>query len=153
MLNKLLAASTGLAILAQNVTAQDEDNLAVIPDTALPEGGLGDEIPVGEELEASEGPNTDMEATSATEEGATEEGEEDGVKSHDDHEGHEGHEDHADHEEEHAHKYPISSSCLLKSATLGTFIPDSDTQFDNTNGITANLMTHHTPYEYYVCIN
>ena len=73
--------------------AQEEDtSLAVIPDTAIPEGELGAEVPVGEEM--TEETTTLMEGE---EKEGHEEGDEDGMKSHDDHEGHDDHEDHSDH--------------------------------------------------------
>ena len=76
MLHKIVATTAGFACLAQNVNAQEEDTLAVIPDGDIPEGGLGAEVPIGEEM-VEEG-TMDME----------------GEEDHDDHEGEEGHEDH-----------------------------------------------------------
>ena len=61
-------------------------------------------------------------------------------------------EDH-DHDHAHDHDHLVSKACLLYTSAAGAGVPSLDVAFDHTEAITTQLMAHHSPYEYYVCID
>ena len=119
--------------MAQTAYCQTEEEDIIL--TTIPEGPLGTEVPVGEEV-LDEGED-DMMASGE---------EDDGIKPADEgmHEGHH-------HEGHHDHKHMLTEKCLLKSESIG-MPAEGDDIIDDTSAITASLMAHHMPYEYFVCI-